>query len=769
MELSIVRQQENTKERIIGFLEEAVLVCLISGCGFFCAVRLFMDDISMGIIAASVVSGAICALLCRVRKGMAMGVLLMAAALAGIVILNSVFINGLTGVWNELADMLGRNTGIYLKRYQMLSEETGQRDMEIFLWVLSAFAGAVTFGMLRWRWSILLLLSSLAIPAASMFFGKAAPDFLLVLYYAGIALSERYMLSGGKKSCLTGNRYEGFLWECILFLLVAGLGAGIWKVGIPAMKYEEPAVISVLRDKAGEMADRLRFQKEEINSLPKGRLDKAGAWNASEDTALDVTMDEPDSLYLRGFVGSVYEDNCWKSPDPQIYYENKNLFYWLHENGFYGNRQLSEIRELVEDDSLSGEKINVNIKNVGADSEYLYVPYEMTETPDGFSQKCAYGDAFLKSGNIFGTREYSFQTMGNLVKDFPKLAAQGYLALREEENQVYRENESYYNSFVYQQDTQLSDSMRELFRKELGTAGNQEKGHLDYYSVITHIRKYLENNMKYGSQTETVPEGKDFVKYFLTESKIGYSIHFASAAALMFRYYGIPARYVEGYLITPEKAESAVLGQMIDVTGKDGHAWTEIYVDGTGWVPVEMTPEYYGVMEEPDLTEGLEANGTRAAQPPNMQEENEEPLEEHNLKEVLSLVLFEIGRVLLWILILFDIFCLLFFLFVFFCRMAAKWKRKRAFSSRDNGYAARQMVKYAEQLYQHKNGDFTENVENLYKNAYRIGEKAAFSRHEISGEERKAAEECVRLMLKELKKMRGWYERWIMRYIERLD
>lgn len=768
MELSIIKQQENTKENIAGFLEEAVMICLISGCGLFCAARLFMDDISLGIVAAAAVSGALCALLSRTKRGMAVGVIFMAVVLAGFFVWNSVFLNGLTGVWNEIADIIGKNTDIYLKKYQVLSEGTLARDMQFFMWAISAAVSAVVFGILRWRWRLILLLSAFVLPAVYIILGKAMTELPCALYYLGIVLGEKYMISGGKKSRLTGNRYEEFLWECTLFLLIAGLGTGIWTMAMPVMKYKEPVMLSAIRERAGEAADRLRFQKEEINSLPKGRLDRAGAWSASEDTALEVTMEEPRSLYLRGFVGSVYEENRWKSLDSQVYYDNKNLFYWLHENGFYGNRQLSGIRNLIEDDELSGDRINVSIKNVGADSEYLYVPYEMTEAPEGFSQECAYGDEFLKSGNIFGTRSYSFQTMGNLVKDFPKLAAQGYLALKEENNQTYREIESYYNSFVYKYNTQLSDSMRELFRKELGTAGNQEKGHLDYYSAITHIRKYLEKNMTYGSQTEVVPEGKDFVKNFLTESKIGYSIHFASAAALMFRYYGIPSRYVEGYLITPENAENTASGGTTKVTGKDGHAWTEIYIDGTGWVPVEMTPEYYGIMEEPDLTAGLEADGTRTAQPPEIQEEKEEPLEENDLKEVLSLVLLQIGKILLWAVILFDIFCLIFFLWVFLCRMAAKWKRRRAFLNRDNGYAARQMVKYAEQLYQHKNGDFTENVENLYKKTYRIGEKAAFSRHEISAEERRTVEECVRLLLKELKKMRGWYERWIMRYIERL-
>ena len=66
-------------------------------------------------------------------------------------------------------------------------------------------------------------------------------------------------------------------------------------------------------------------------------------------------------------------------------------------------------------------------------------------------------------------------------------------------------------------------------------------------------------------------------------------MHYATAATLMFRYYGIPARYVEGYLITPDDIQNAKPDEAIDIPAGNGHAWTEIYIDGLGWVPIEVT------------------------------------------------------------------------------------------------------------------------------------------------------------------------------------
>ena len=119
----------------------------------------------------------------------------------------------------------------------------------------------------------------------------------------------------------------------------------------------------------------------------------------------------------------------------------------------------------------------------------------------------------------------------------------------------------------------------------------------------------------------------------------------------------------EGYLITPEDIKDKKAGDTVEISGKNGHAWTEIYIDGLGWVPVEMTPEYYSVMKEADLTAGLEAKGAKAASIP---EAESEPPAEENLQThwSLKLALFGIEKLLILLLALFDTFCLVFILTV---------------------------------------------------------------------------------------------------------
>ena len=88
------------------------------------------------------------------------------------------------------------------------------------------------------------------------------------------------------------------------------------------------------------------------------------------------------------------------------------------------------------------------------------------------------------------------------------------------------------------------------------------------------------------------------MKYFLYESKEGYSAHFASAAVIMFRCFKIPARYVTGYA-APESifAEDSDGNYTALLQSDNSHAWVEIYRSGFGWIPVETTPGNIGVLQ----------------------------------------------------------------------------------------------------------------------------------------------------------------------------
>ena len=105
----------------------------------------------------------------------------------------------------------------------------------------------------------------------------------------------------------------------------------------------------------------------------------------------------------------------------------------------------------------------------------------------------------------------------------------------------------------------------------------------DAFSKAVAIRDWLADNCRYTLNVDYPPAERDFVSYFLLDSREGYCSYFASAMAVLCRAAGLPARYVEGYSLRAAPGESVVL------TGEDAHAWVEVYFNGVGWLTFDPT------------------------------------------------------------------------------------------------------------------------------------------------------------------------------------
>jgi hypothetical protein len=73
---------------------------------------------------------------------------------------------------------------------------------------------------------------------------------------------------------------------------------------------------------------------------------------------------------------------------------------------------------------------------------------------------------------------------------------------------------------------------------------------------------------------------------FLFEKRAAYCEYFATAAAVLLRLQGVPARYVKGLSVGPHN-EAA--GHYV-VRDRDAHAWVEAWLPGEGWVEADPTP-----------------------------------------------------------------------------------------------------------------------------------------------------------------------------------
>lgn len=129
--------------------------------------------------------------------------------------------------------------------------------------------------------------------------------------------------------------------------------------------------------------------------------------------------------------------------------------------------------------------------------------------------------------------------------------------------------------------------------------------------IAQQIITYFDENYNYTLRPGFYYGNPDYISHFLLESKKGYCAHFASAATMLFRQMGIPARYVEGYAFPyaavvengelvedadyddyykgfSEIGETALI--QIEIPEAYAHAWVEIYDSERGWIVVDPTP-----------------------------------------------------------------------------------------------------------------------------------------------------------------------------------
>lgn len=180
--------------------------------------------------------------------------------------------------------------------------------------------------------------------------------------------------------------------------------------------------------------------------------------------------------------------------------------------------------------------------------------------------------------NEDGQGRYSFGYMPS-VGDLAELMAA----------EPYAEYETSYRAFVYDNYTAIPEVTMDALRSVISECGWQayEPGVTrteDYLALISSVAEHMRTAYTYDMYFEPIPDGvTDYVTYFLTVSKSGICNNFASAATLLYRALGIPARFVTGFL------GETVSGTETTLTASSAHAWTEVYVDRLGWVKVEVT------------------------------------------------------------------------------------------------------------------------------------------------------------------------------------
>lgn len=306
----------------------------------------------------------------------------------------------------------------------------------------------------------------------------------------------------------------------------------------------------------------------------------------------------PDGIYMKGYTGSKYTGKSWDMMSRSEQKNNSEMLDRLAENNIHPQTLVGDVMNTVSQvlyppySSVNSPfgKYRIDIEISGKKGHrYNYVPYGIMSGNYNYVS-----DTTIQYDN---KKDYSFEFIGMLGHEE---------ALKTEvwKNQSVAGLEEY-EKFVHEYYTQLPDSngIQQVKEKYSDVT---EANSLSIYDKLCLIRDAIQADTEYTLSPGKTPSNRDFVSYFLLENHKGYCSHYASAGAILCRLAGIPARYVEGYVV--QKDDFSAINRIdennyrIPVKDRRAHAWAEIYIDGFGWVPFEFTPGYDETNVEPVAT-----------------------------------------------------------------------------------------------------------------------------------------------------------------------
>lgn len=511
---------------------------------------------------------------------------------------------GLLYLWNSFADLKGNMDYTLIDKFKFAGESGG-----LFI-TITAF--------LLFIISLLLIKSRRYTP----FFIYVIPILILpFIVKLGPQTSSILILSSGIILGLLRIKFKDnmSIWQFISVGLIALLVFVISGTSLIQGQLYNPRISSDLNKK---MEEKVKFLRYGENPLGEGRLNKKSRDKISGN-AMEITMAKPETLYLRGYVGEKYSQGKWENLPAREYYHKLPLTESLRRFDFSPLTQLSNVAmiENASSESKSSSVKNshsksneIKIRNKDASSLYVYHPYEI-KAYDSIEDIKNWGDSFLTSEKFAGAKNYKYDVTDGQTRKWTE--SYGKLFTMEDESsdevksqmEKYFVAESYSNVDIYEKYIELSTNDVLALQPILGEPKDPKREHMGYKEAINRVQNYFKENAIYTETGVSSKEQPEFVKSFLVAPK-GFDTQFATIATLMFRYYGIPARYVEGYVVGHDDVSKMKANKPYDLPLKNAHAWTEIYVDGYGWVPVEVTEKFAEMVTQPDLEKGLENDTT---------------------------------------------------------------------------------------------------------------------------------------------------------------
>ncbi|MDD3220655.1 MAG: transglutaminaseTgpA domain-containing protein [Lachnospiraceae bacterium] len=347
---------------------------------------------------------------------------------------------------------------------------------------------------------------------------------------------------------------------------------------------------SVVENIKQGIKDSVKETRYGSDTLPEGDMTKAYELVGDRDEkTLHLTVKSANEMYLKGFVGGTFDGENW-SILPYEDYTNAELamFQWLNSQNFESSIQYNDYEVFSGNDKLS-EVNTVEVENTGANRQYVYIPYEMKQlsSNNGVMNR----DYQIKANNLFGEERYSFESYKD-VKPTESIV-QSPLDTTLDGAADYEQREQVYRTFVYDNYLDITDEENDKLQQVFFSDGDWSDANL--YQITEQIRIIFQGMTTYTDTPESYDGDTEFISWLLDDKKQGNSAYYATVATLAFRSAGIPARYAEGYYLSA--ADANVYNENneteFNLTQANAHAWVEVYMDGIGWMPIEVVPGFY--------------------------------------------------------------------------------------------------------------------------------------------------------------------------------
>lgn len=541
---------------------------------------------------------------------------------------------------------------------------------------------------------IVSIILTLAIFQTSIFFGSSIEVFSYIMLFCNwftsifLAFNGKYKMRKSKiKKCKNGfyfkNEKRGLSiaksWVAIGLLFTIGTllcGYIYNNISYKLPKNNKYKYIADTKVRNGMIFWFTKYKKYDINyKISRGQMGSYSYMSGSKNSgsvAITLVPYSKDPIYLKSFTGSNYDNNQWT--------ENEDF-----ESTKYINITANALKEAYEQQKDNCIMAKVSVQPLKNDDNFSYIPYNaVINSESGLN---IISDSRIDASTNDTIDFYVYQPIAE--KDFndavdkeieekkaekraelqsqgidPDILGDEIYSEIEKERPVYEpinlniDDDEYYE-YVCEKYLNVPENNKKVFDKICEENGFNK----DAENINEKISDYFKSNYTFTAYTGLIPWQTDFVDYFITQTKSGNMTHFASSATLLYRSMGIPARYAEGYIITPDDLDNAdiseessserifgiktdknVINTVLDT--KSSFAWVEIYEKGYGWKPINITPvdtdsdEYKEIREDNSIVNFELIKALNNQQEPSPTNENENIKEKNMFQNIILIFIF---------------------------------------------------------------------------------------------------------------------------------